>query len=302
VESPFLKGWGGQRKQLKQWKYKRVHSELDEKYDKKHEKGNKMKKRISLALALIMIMAVAFTGCGDTNPADDGAAGVEIQVSAAASLTDALNEIISEYAKGSNDTITPNYAGSGTLVQQIQEGAPCDLFISASKGNMDQLQEAGLIDETSRVDLLGNTLSLIASAETADFVTIETLVSPEITTISAGEPETVPAGKYATQVFEFYGITDAIKDKIVYGKDVRAVLDYVDSGNADCGFVYKTDAMLLTSGVIIQDMPADSHDPIVYPSAIIADTENADAAATFFDFLKTDYAKGVFESYGFTVL
>lgn len=258
-----------------------------------------MKKRI---IAIIAVLAMVFsmaalTGCGS----DEEKA--EVTVLAAASLTDALDEIIAEYEKDADCTITASYAGSGDLVQQIQGGAPCDIFISASKSNMDQLEDEGYIDAETRQDLLTNTLTLIATKEKADVVKMDNLTAFDIGTIAIGEPETVPAGKYASQVFENMAITSSLDGKIVYAKDVRAVLNYVESGDADCGFVYRTDALLLDeeSGVIIGDVDSNLHDAIVYPAAILKDAPQAEGAADFYEFLQSDFAKEVFEKYGFTV-
>ncbi len=221
------------------------------------------------------------TGCGSS---EEEAEKPEVTVLAAASLKDALNEIIEEYEKDADCVITPSYGGSGDLVQQIEGGAPCDMFISASSANMDDLEEGGYIDADTRTDLLTNTLTLIATTEMADVVTMDNLTSIQIGTISIGEPETVPAGKYATQVFDNLGITDQIADKIVYAKDVRAVLNYVVSGDADCGFVYRTDAVLEEDNLsIIGDVDSDLHDPIVYPAAILNEAADADNTADFFD-------------------
>lgn len=258
-----------------------------------------MKKRIiAIAAVLVMVLSMAvMTGCGaEEEP-------TEVTVLAAASLTDALDEIIAEYEKDADATITASYAGSGDLVQQIEGGAPCDIFISASKSNMDQLEEGGYVNTDTRKNLLINTLTLIAAAEAADTVTMDTLTSDTVGTIAIGEPETVPAGKYASQVFENMGITAGVEGKVVYAKDVRAVLSYVESGDADCGFVYRTDALLLDeeAGTIIGDVDTALHDAIVYPAAILADAPAADAAAGFFEFVQSDFAKDVFTKYGFTV-
>lgn len=261
-----------------------------------------MKKVLTLVTAIILAMSMMLlAGCGSSD--EETAEKPEVTVLAAASLTDALDEIIAEYEKDADCTITPSYAGSGDLVQQIEGGAPCDIFISASKSNMDQLEEGDYIDTDTRQDLLLNTLTLIATAEKADVVTMDNLTSDEIGTIAVGEPETVPAGKYASQVFENMGITDDIADKIVYAKDVRAVLNYVETGDADCGFVYRTDALLLDegSGSIIGDVDSDLHDAIVYPAAILKEAPQADFAADFYEFIQGDFAKEVFEKYGFTV-
>ena len=259
-----------------------------------------MKKFISIALSLMLAMSMlVLAGCGS----EDTAEKPEVTVLAAASLTDSLDEIIAEYEKDADCTITPSYAGSGDLVQQIEGGAPCDIFISASKANMDQLEDGGYIDTETRQDMLTNTLTLVAAAEKKDAVSMDSLTSDEVGTIAVGEPETVPAGKYASQVFDNMKIADQLTDKIVYAKDVRAVLNYVETGDADCGFVYKTDALLLDeeNGVIIEDVDSSLHDPIVYPAAIMKEAPQAESAADFYEFLQTDFAKEVFEKYGFNV-
>ena len=261
-----------------------------------------MKKVLAIATAIIMVMSMMLlAGCGSNS--EDSAEKPEVTVLAAASLTDALDEIIAEYEKDAECTITPSYAGSGDLVQQIEGGAPCDIFISASVSNMDQLEEGDYIDTETRTDILRNTLTLIATAEKADVVTMDSLTTDAVGTIAIGEPETVPAGQYASQVFENMGITDQLTDKIVYAKDVRAVLNYVETGDADCGFVYRTDAMLLDeeSGSIIGDVDQSLYDEVVYPAAIMKDAPPADYAADFFEFMQSDFAREVFEKYGFTV-
>ena len=270
-----------------------------------------MIKKISFILALLILFTFSLSGCGgqtkEKPPAADGLKdeAVEINISAAASLTDALTEIQKEYAKESNAILQFNFAASGALQKQIAEGAPCDLFISASKAHMDTLEAAGLIVADSRKDLLGNTLTLVAAAEKADAIkSYEDLTSADVASISIGTPDSVPAGKYAQQALWNLGIWDQIQDKnkVIYAKDVRQVLEYVDTGNVDCGLVYKSDTMVMETGVVVQDLPKDSYDPIVYPVALIKDSDQSEAASKFYEFLQTDYARGVFEKYGFTVL
>ncbi len=260
-----------------------------------------MKKVLTLATAIIMVLSMMLlAGCGSST--EEEAEKPEVTVLAAASLTDALDEIIAEYEKDADCTITPSYAGSGDLVQQIEGGAPCDIFISASKANMDQLEEENLIDTDSRQDLLTNKLTLIATTENKDTISMDTLTTDAVASIAIGEPTTVPAGKYASQVFENMGITDQISGKIIEAKDVRAVLTYVTEGNADCGFVYRTDAELEKDNIaIIGDVDESLHDAIVYPAAIMKDAPQADSAADFYEYLQSDFAKEVFEKYGFTV-
>jgi len=268
-----------------------------------------MKKRAGLMLILLTVFLFSAAGCGgNTDEEDlshpDGASGgaAEINVSAAASLTQALEEIRAEYLKGKDTVININFGGSGALQKQIEEGAPCDLFLSASKANMDALEEAGLLAEGSRKDLLGNSLVLIAAAEKEAAVSgYDSLADHAVESIAIGTPETVPAGKYARQALQNLGVWDRIQDKIVYARDVRQVLEYVDSGNSDCGLVYKTDALIMKTGIVVMEMPENSHDPIVYPTALIKDSAQKEAAAEFYEYLQSDYSKTVFEKYGFTV-
>ncbi len=264
-------------------------------------------RKMSLLFVLLMIFALVLIGCGNDHesPAAEGTIdeAAEINIAAAASLTDALTEIQTAYAAKSNNTLHFNFASSGTLVKQLQEGAPGDLFISASKGHMDTLEEEGLIVTASRKDLLINTLTLIATAEKADLISgTEALTGADIKSIAIGEPESVPAGKYARQTLENLGLWEQIQDKIIYTKDVRQVLQYVDSGNADCGFVYKSDALLLETGKVIKEMLENSHDPIVYPAALLKDSAEPEATQAFYEYLQTDEAKGIFKKYGFQIL
>ena len=267
-------------------------------------------RRLRILFILLMGVSLCFAGCGEkdandgvSSPDDPADEAVEINISAAASLTDALTEIQSEYAKESKAVLRLNYGASGTLQQQIAQGAPCDLFFSASKVNMDRLEEAGLIVAESRKDVLGNTLSLIAAAEKKDEIkSYDALTADIVRRIAIGMPDLVPAGRYADQSLKKLNIWDRIQEKIILAKDVKQVLEYVDSGNVDCGIVYKTDAMLMKKGKVVMDLPGDSHDPIVYPAALIRDSAHSEAAARFYDFLLTDYSKDVFEKYGFTVL
>ena len=269
-------------------------------------------KKISLILALLMVFTFAFTGCGTQaeeespsvaeGPTDEA---VEVNISAAASMTDALNEIKEAYAKESNAILLFNYAASGTLRKQIEEGAPCDLFISASASHMDTLEQEGLIVSDTRKDLLKNTLTLVASTEKADQIkSYEDMGTDAIASVSIGTPDSVPAGKYAQQALQNLGLWDKLEsaDKIVYAKDVRQVLEYVDTGNVDCGLVYSSDTVVMDTGVVIMDMPEDSHAPIVYPAALTKDSAQSAAAAKFYEFLKTDTAAEIFEKYGFSMV
>ncbi len=224
-------------------------------------------------------------------------------VSAAASLKEALSEVNTAFlAKNPGTSIDLNLAGSGALQQQIEQGAPVDVFISAAKKQMDALAAKGLLQDGSAVDLLGNKVVLVGPAGATKPASFEALVEPSVKQIAIGEPGSVPAGQYAQQIFAYYKIADAVKPRLVFAKDVRMVLTYVETGNVDAGIVYLTDARQSGKVVILAEAPADSHDPVIYPAAIIKAARQPAAARVYLDFLKSPEAAGLFAKRGFEVL
>src|SRR5580693_3604529 len=230
-----------------------------------------------------------------------------ITVSAAISLKDALDELgpifqVQQHRKngGSGTAVTFNYGGSGTLARQIEQGAPVDVFFSAAEKQMDELAAQGLIVADTRRDLVGNALVLIAPAQSTALHSFQDLSNAAVKTIALGETSTVPAGMYARQTLEHLGLFAAVEKKIVYAKDVRAVLTYVETGNADAGLVYQTDANTSPKVRVVAVAPADSHDPILYPAAVLRDAKDKVAARAFVEFLQGSDARAVFQKYGFT--
>jgi molybdate transport system substrate-binding protein len=230
-----------------------------------------------------------------------------ITVSAAISLKDALDELgpifqVQQHRKngGSGTAVTFNYGGSGTLARQIEEGAPVDVFFSAAEKQMDELAAQGLIVADTRRDLVANALVLIAPAQPTALHSFQDLSNAAVKTIALGETSTVPAGMYARQTLEHLGLFASVEKKIVYAKDVRAVLTYVETGNADAGLVYQTDANTSTKVRVVAVAPADSHDPILYPAAVLRDAKDKAAARAFVEFLQGSDARAVFQKYGFT--
>jgi molybdate transport system substrate-binding protein len=230
-----------------------------------------------------------------------------ITVSAAISLKDALDELgpifqVQQHRKngGSGTAVTFNYGGSGTLARQIEQGAPVDVFFSAAEKQMDELAAQGLIVADTRRDLVGNALVLIAPAQSTALHSFQDLSNAAVKTIALGETSTVPAGMYARQTLEHLGLFASVEKKIVYAKDVRAVLTYVETGNADAGLVYQTDANTSTKVRVVAVAPADSHDPILYPAAVLRDAKDKAAARAFLEFLQGSDARAVFQKYGFT--
>ena len=224
----------------------------------------------------------------------------EITVSAAISLKDSLDEIGTVYEKAHPGVkISFNYGGSGTLQRQIEQGAPVDIFFSAAEKQMDDLQAKGLIAAGTRRNIVRNQLVLIAPVASTLIGSFQDLARPEVKIVALGEPATVPAGMYARQTLEHLGLLAAVDKKTVLAKDVRAVLTYVETGNADAGLVYQTDAQGSSKVRIVAVAPPFSHDPIVYPAAILKDPKNLSGAQSFLAFLSGTEARDIYLKHGF---
>ncbi|HPT69203.1 MAG TPA: molybdate ABC transporter substrate-binding protein [Syntrophomonas sp.] len=229
---------------------------------------------------------------------------VDLTISAAASLKDAMGEIKTLYAKEKPKTnLIINFGGSGTLQQQIEQGADVDLFFSAATSNMDTLKNKGLLIDGTVRNLLGNKLVLVVPNDsTLSINSFAGVTDASVKKIALGEATTVPAGKYAEQVFTYLKILDQVKGKAVYGSDVKQVLNWVETGNVDAGVVYLTDAKISTKVKVAATASEESHKAIVYPAALIKTTNNYTASRDFLNFLTSDKAKAVFDKYGFEVL
>lgn len=242
------------------------------------------------------------TSTETTTDSSTTTAPVELTISAAASLTDSLQEIQTLYQQQHpNVTLTFNFAASGTLQKQIEQGAPADLFFSAGSKQMEALISANLIDKAHEKDLLANDLVLVVPKDSSVALTSpKDLTNEAIKKLAVGTPESVPAGMYAKQTLEKAGLWDSLQSKIVLTKDVKQVLSYVETGNAEAGFVYKTDAMDSNGVKVAFTTDADSHDPILYPAGVVSATTHPEEVAAFYDYLQTDEAQAIFEKHGFT--
>ncbi len=233
------------------------------------------------------------------------ASAADITVFAAASLKTALDQIAADWQKATGNHVTISYDSSAKLAKQIQQGAPADLFISASKQWMDTLSDANLIKPDSRKTILGNTLILIAAEKTAAKVDIAkgfdlaTLVGDS--KLAMGLVDSVPAGQYGKEALTNLGLWDAVEPKVAQAENVRAALKLVDTGEAAFGIVYASDAVSDDKVAVIGTFPEDSHKPILYPAAVTA-TNTAPEAQAFLDDLTTDAAAAVFTAQGFIVL
>ncbi len=263
----------------------------------------KLTRRPVLAGLFAFLAAVACAAVGfhptlaqsQQSPAQTGS----ITVSAAISLKQALAQLGPLYEKRvPGAKITFNYGGSGMLEQQIEQGAPADIFFSAAQQQMDQLKAAGLVDGAPHA-ILSNSLVLIAPAGNDTLKTLENLEAPFVKKIAIGETKTVPAGMYAQQSLGHLGLWGGLTPKIVFAKDVRAVLTYVETGNADAGFVYETDALTSKKVRVVTKIPDDTHAPIVYPAAVLKNSKNPELAKAFLDFLAGSDARVIFQEFGF---
>ncbi|MGA7826082.1 MAG: molybdate ABC transporter substrate-binding protein [Geobacteraceae bacterium] len=257
-----------------------------------------------MSVALISLLSAAVFLLGALMPLTASAADkTAIRVSAAVSLKNALAALKESYEKSNpNRELVINYGSSGLLQKQIEEGAPVDIFLSAGKRQMDELERKGLLIPGTRSNLLGNALVLIVSKEMKTRIkSFDDLVS-KAQSLSIGQPETVPAGKYAKETLTNLHLWDTLKKRTMFAKDVRQVLAYVESGNVDAGLVYNTDTVILKSGVVVAVAPAESHSAIVYPVALIKDSKNRAAAEKFMTYLKSANAAKIFEKYKFIPL
>ncbi len=226
----------------------------------------------------------------------------ELNVFAAASLTDALQEIARSYEPASGDRLLFNFAGSSTLLRQIKEGAPADVFFPADEEKMDTLAKAGLVAAGTRRSLLSNTLVIVVNATAGAAVSSPAgLAGPAVHRLALAEPHTVPAGIYARAWLEKNGLWNKISDRIVATENVRACLAAVESGNVDAGIVYKTDALISKNVKVVWEVPAADGPAISYPVAAVtgAGAKNGPAARRFLAWLGTPAARVVFAKYGF---
>lgn len=254
-----------------------------------------------LQLLIMAIVLVLVVGCSESGTKGSNGEKIELMVSAAASLTDALTDLKDTYeAKHENVSITFNFGSSGKLATQIEQGAPSDIFLSASAKDMDKIASLGLIDESTRVDFTNNALVLIASDDSALQITSFDQIDPSaFNHIAVGEPESVPVGRYTKEVFEHLGIWESLQSKMVMGSDVRQVLTHVEMGNADLGVVYSSDASISAKVKVLAESEPAWHTPIVYPGAVVIETKHAKASQVFLDYLTSDEGKKILEEYGF---
>jgi molybdate transport system substrate-binding protein len=223
-------------------------------------------------------------------------------VSAAISLTDVLQELAPAFSRAQRVPAPQfNLAASGILLRQIEQGAPVDVFLSAGSRQMDALEQAGLLLKGTRRNLISNELVLVVPTSRRGLLGLRDLTGPRIRRIAIGD-NTVPAGDYAREVLQHYKLTAAVQPKLVPLGSVRAVAAAVASGNADAGFVYRSDVVGVTNLRIAATAPMDSHKPILYSGAVIQRSRQPGISKAYLDGLASAGARNAFIRGGFSPL
>ena len=264
-----------------------------------------MQRRKCLTLFLTGLVSGSIAiGCSREDQTVGSEDPVTLTVSAAASLQAALEKITPQFTEVHPDiTIDYNFASSGALQRQIEQGAPTDVFFAAASKQMDALSDKGMIVPDSRQDLVANRLALVTSADSAlDITDIAQLKTTDVNSIAVGEFRSVPAGQYAQQAFQNLELLDTLQPKFVFSNNVRSVLAAVESGNVELGILYTTDAALSRQVKVLTTVPEEFHLPIVYPIAIVGNSAQPAAAQRFIDFLTTETAQTMFTEFGFNPL
>lgn len=270
----------------------------------------KAKKLLSLLLALAMVFALAACSSNDEPEARE-----EVVVFAAASMTETLNQIKETYEKDHNVTLTFNFDSSGTLKTQIQEGADCDLFISAGQKQMNQLditadkevntEGLDFVASDSRVNLLENKVVLVVPEGNPKgiegFDDLAAKLADGSVLMAMGNSD-VPVGQYTQKILAYYKLDEtalANAGTITYGTNVKEVTTQVSEGSVDCGIVYCTDAFS-TGLTVVDSATKDMCGQVIYPAAVMKNAKHADAAKAFLEYLQSDAAMKVFENVGFS--
>lgn len=222
----------------------------------------------------------------------------EARIYAAASLGDVIGELSKRFAESRHARVVPSYGASNTLAQQIHEGAPAGVFISASVEWVDKLEGWGMVEPGSRVDLLGNSLVVIVPKDAKDRPkVIGDLPDARYSRLALADPAAVPAGKYAKAALVKAGIFEKLEARVVAAQDVRTALSYVERGEAPIGIVYATDAAVSSAVDVALRIPPDLHPRIVYPMVLVKGADSR--ARELYEFLKTPEAWAAFEKAGF---
>jgi len=263
-------------------------------------------RRLCIPAAGLLLILAGLAGCRREAPpagSDASAGGPQrpVLVFAAASTANALDEIRDRFQKQTGIVVTTSYAASSTLARQIENGADADIFLSADTIWADYIEKKSLVAQ--RRNLLGNRLVVIVPADSTLKITrAEDLTAAAVRHLALGDPTSVPAGRYAQKALENLGIWTQLKGKVVAGGDVRQALAYVETGAAEAGIVYATDAAVSQSVRIVVQIPEKLSGPVRYPVMLLKSGATSPAARSFYSALASPESAAVFAKYGFTVL
>lgn len=249
------------------------------------------------ASALALALALAL-------PAAQPVAAADVLVFAAASMKTALDQVAEAFQAATGDSVTVSYAGSNALARQILEGAPADIFISASVEWMDAVEAGGEVAAGQRLDLLGNALVLVAHGDAAAVALDAATDLPALLDggrLAMAMVDSVPAGQYGKAALQSLGLWQAVEPSVAQTDNVRAALALVSTGEAPYGIVYATDAAADPGVSVVGTFPADSHPPIIYPAALLKNAAD-DADTAFFQALRAPEAQAAFAAQGFAIL
>ncbi|MGD0814213.1 MAG: molybdate ABC transporter substrate-binding protein [Verrucomicrobiota bacterium] len=245
-------------------------------------------------LKVLIALAVIWTGLA--------VHAATITVFAAASLMDGLREIARNYQDKTGDKIEFNFAASSLLERQIEEGAPADIFFSADEPKMDALEKKGLVDRKTRRSRLSNSLVIVVPADSLLSITSPAdLATGKIGHLALADPKSVPAGIYAREYLSKIHLWNQIAPKVVPMGDVRAALAAVESGDAEAGIVYKTDAAISKKARVAFAVPRQDGPKISYPMAVMKEAREPKAARAFLEYLDSDAAARIFKRFGFII-
>ncbi|MBP2638412.1 MAG: molybdenum transporter, periplasmic molybdate-binding protein [Firmicutes bacterium] len=255
-----------------------------------------------VAAATILLLASACMNQTPNETNKPSNAPIELNISAALGLKEALLDIQKDYESNHpNVKLVYNLAAAGVLQSQIEQGAPADVFISAANNQVDALAKKNLVNPASRRSLVSNELVLIIPKNSPlEINGFQDLDKPGVIHYGLGEPQTVPAGQYGVEVLKKLGIWEKVQNKAVLAKDVRAILSYVETGDAEAGIVFSTVAATSDKVKIVATAPKDSHEPIVFPGVVLTNSKHPEAAQDFLDYLTSPEGMKVFKKYGFT--
>ncbi|NKF07822.1 molybdate ABC transporter substrate-binding protein [Clostridium gasigenes] len=255
-----------------------------------------MRKKVVIILMIGLLSSISGCTNKEINEKKD-----EITISVAASLTEPINKIKEEYESANNVKININTGGSGTLKRQISEGAEVDIFFSANEKFMNDLINEELVLKEEVCSPLRNSLVLVKNNAVSEKINkLDDLIGLN-KKIALGEIETVPAGEYAKEALSNMNLWEGIETNVVYGKDVKAVKTYVESGDADFGFIYKSDAKDLKDSQIVLEVPSKNHKEIIYVLAPIKSSKNHKENIKIIEFITSNRGKEIFEEYGFNM-